>query len=235
VPALCLDCHEVDEEFADLHDGRAIGGSDCTACHDPHAAERPGLLRVNQHDPFAEGDCESCHGSANLRESFEIQMEIATLCMICHEDVEAEFEHAYHGHLSQDGSCVTCHNPHAADAEALLSARQSVLCMRCHFEEAAVRGDKERFLTHSAMDCDECHLPHGAENPLMLRSLGVELCMNCHEDSHSGGHPVGPQIIDSRTEKPVTCLSCHQMHGASFDFYLPLDPTMDLCIQCHKK
>ena len=217
-----------------MHEGRAIGGSNCTACHDPHAAERPGLLRARQHDPFAEGDCGACHLPESPTSSFALRADPATLCLGCHDEFGEEFEKAFHGHLSMKGSCVNCHNPHAADDRALLADEQSRLCMRCHFTEA-VRGEKDHYLTHSGMDCDECHLPHGGDNPRLLRSLDIDLCLRCHEDAHSGSHPVGAEVIDARTGEAVTCLSCHQMHGAPFDFYLPLDPKMDLCIQCHKK
>ena len=61
------------------------------------------------------------------------------------------------------------------------------------------------------------------------------LCGECHEEAHNVTHPVGPDVIDPRTEAAVTCLSCHQMHGARFAQYLPLNPDMELCIQCHNR
>ena len=90
-------------------------------------------------------------------------------------------------------------------------------------------------LTHDGMDCSNCHLPHGANDPQYLKEDRVAICADCHEAAHSAGHPVGPDVIDARTELPVTCLSCHQLHGAPFEKYLPLSPDMDLCVQCHKK
>ncbi len=42
-------------------------------------------------------------------------------------------------------------------------------------------------------------------------------------------------IIDKRTDKEVTCLSCDEMHGSDFPEYLSLNPNADICVQCHKK
>ncbi len=76
---------------------------------------------------------------------------------------------------------------------------------------------------------------HGATNDMYLRTTMPELCSSCHEGAHRSSHPVGPEVIDPRTEQMVTCLSCHQLHAAPFKQYLPLDPGRDLCILCHKK
>jgi predicted CXXCH cytochrome family protein len=231
VPALCFDCHETDQAFATAHRGRDIRGADCTACHDPHSGRLAGLLRANQHAPFAGGDCERCHGESG---SFVIQADVKTLCIDCHRGIESFERATYHGHLTHGESCLNCHNPHASNAGALLAAEQKVLCMRCHFNEPG-RKDKKEYLTHGGMECSECHTPHGSENARYLTSVDVDLCARCHPRAHQVSHPVGPDVIDRRTGDPVTCLSCHTMHGSDFEYYLTLDPKMDLCIQCHQR
>jgi predicted CXXCH cytochrome family protein len=204
--------------------------SDCRACHDPHAAGKKGLLRANQHSPFAGGDCNSCHTGT----AFAIQGDVKSLCVKCHQGAKEFAKSAHHHNLDDEASCKNCHNPHASDTGSLLAAKQQVLCMRCHFNEP-VRKEKAAYLTHGGMDCTECHLPHGADNPRYFATDEIQLCSRCHEDAHRVSHPVGPEVIDARTEKPVTCVSCHQLHGPDFDKYLPLDPSMDLCIQCHRR
>jgi predicted CXXCH cytochrome family protein len=154
--------------------------------------------------------------------------------MKCHRGVEEYGKTEFHAHLDTEESCLACHNPHASNAEALLAAEQRVLCMRCHFNEEG-RRDKETYVTHGGMDCSNCHTPHGAENPKYLATLDVDLCSRCHERAHRVSHPIGPDIIDPRTEMPMTCLSCHRLHGSEFEDYLALDPSMDLCIQCHQR
>lgn len=234
VPALCQDCHTQDRAFTAAHGGHAVGDSDCTACHDPHAADLKGLVYANQHSPFSSGNCATCHGNLDQTGSFAIATGVQELCLRCHRGVQ-EFEtKTYRHNLDQEDSCGLCHNPHASPTNSLLAADSTILCMRCHFNEPGPKA-KSDFLTHDGMDCLECHLPHGAENPTYLKSIEVDLCAGCHEAAHRASHPVGPEVIDARSGEAVTCLSCHQLHGADFEYYLPLSPEMDLCIQCHKR
>jgi len=233
VPGLCFDCHSNDGAFGRAHEGRDIGDADCTACHDPHAADRQGLVHANQHAPFAGGNCATCH--AETGGSFAFTGDVQELCLRCHLGV-AEFEQARHHHnLDDPRSCLLCHEPHAAAGSRLLAAEQTTLCLRCHFDEAVDPEQRRHVLTHEGMTCTECHLPHGADNTSYLKTRQVELCVGCHDRAHQASHPVGPEVIDARTGESVTCLSCHKLHGAPFEDYLPLDPTMDLCIQCHKR
>lgn len=234
VPALCFECHTADASFAKAHRRRNIRESDCTACHDPHSGSLPGLLRKNQHKPFAGGECSRCHGDQTSDGTFTIAGDVKPLCNECHRGLDQFEEKAFHGHLTEGESCLSCHNSHASNVDALLAAEQKVLCMRCHFNEAG-RKEKSAYLTHDGMDCVECHAPHGSDNRQYLNSLEVDLCARCHEGAHRVSHPVGPDIIDVRTDEPVTCLSCHTLHGSGYENYLTLDPEMDLCIQCHKR
>jgi predicted CXXCH cytochrome family protein len=234
VPSLCFECHDADQGFLSAHQGRDISNSDCTACHDPHSGSLQGLLRENQHAPFAGGDCKRCHGSGGADASFAIETDTKALCIECHRGLESFEDATYHGHLTKGDSCLNCHNPHASNASALLAAEEQVLCMRCHFNEPG-RKAKQEYVTHEGMLCTECHSPHGADNASYLVTVETDLCAGCHERAHSASHPVGPDVIDERTGESVTCLSCHTMHGSDHEFYLTLDPAMDLCIQCHQR
>ncbi len=234
VPGLCFTCHDGGAGFAGTHQGRDLSASDCTTCHAPHAAELPGLLRENRHAPFAGGNCKTCHGDPAPDAGFAIAGDGRALCLRCHRGVQADLETDYNGHLDHESSCTDCHAPHAADGAGLLSAPQGVLCMRCHFEGTAEK-PKAMYATHDGMDCTECHVPHGSPETAFLTADAVAACADCHVAAHRSSHPVGPDVIDERTGEPVTCLSCHQLHGADFPQYLPLDPNMDLCVTCHKK
>lgn len=229
-PALCFDCHDRDASFVRVHSGRDVGDANCSVCHDPHAAGLKGLLRENQHSPFEDGDCATCHPSST---TFAVS-QIRPLCGDCHSEAEDFAKFEYQHNLDDERSCANCHNAHASNSQALLAADQATLCMKCHFNEPE-RKEKAAYVTHDGMDCSNCHSPHGSDNARYLNSLTVDLCVHCHEADHTASHPVGPEVIDARTEKPVTCLSCHQMHGSDFEKYLPLDPRMELCIQCHRK
>lgn len=238
VPALCLNCHEPDEQFSVSHESPEIQHADCRTCHDPHATETKGLLRSNQHAPFADGNCDVCHEQSSGAKAFAIKNTPERLCKMCHRDVgktEMATATTYRHSETRESYCVDCHNPHTSDVEHILIAGQSVLCMRCHFNTANHSKKSSEYLTHEGQDCSTCHNLHDADNETLLISQGSDLCAGCHQRAHSVSHPLGEDVIDPRDNKPMTCLDCHQMHGADFDLYLPLDPKMALCIQCHKR
>jgi len=237
VPGLCFECHERSAKFRAAHAERDISDSDCTACHDPHASSQANLLYENQHAPFRGENCSTCHGDMDTSTAapFAIGDGIQDLCLRCHRGVADYREQTYQHIMPEPRSCDECHNPHASNSGDLLAAPQSQLCMRCHFNEADRNKPKAEYVTHDGMDCSECHTPHGGQNPRYLRVEGGTICAGCHEDAHQVSHPLGEDVIDPRTGEAVTCLSCHQLHGADFANYLPLDPDMDLCIQCHKR
>lgn len=191
---------------------------------------------ANQHPPFEDGECSSCHAAgAQSGGSFAIAGDIAATCFKCHDDIEAAKKADFKPHLERENSCTNCHNPHAANAESLLSSDQQTLCTKCHFTDVPAK-DKAKFLTHSDQNCTICHSPHGADNDRYLKNKdAMVLCRTCHENVHKGSHPMGGDFIDKRTNSTLNCLSCHRMHGSGQEFYLAFNPDMDLCIQCHKR
>lgn len=232
VPGLCMDCHQENDRMLTAHKGRSFAETDCTACHDPHASSMKGLVRENQHKPFASGNCARCHGESSS--SFAVTGGIQEMCLDCHK-TQTAYRRADNKHImTSTESCVACHNPHAANGAALLKADQIDLCMSCHFNDMP-NPDKAHYVTHDGMECVTCHAPHGNGDEQLLVTRGASLCAGCHERAHQVSHPIGDDIIDPRTGVAVTCLSCHQLHGADFTKYLPLNPDMALCIQCHKK
>jgi len=233
VPDLCVECHEDSPEVLAAHSDRSLMATDCTACHDPHASDARGLLRSNRHKPFASGDCGTCHGDLDSGGSFAIAGTMQDLCLKCHRSVQSYTEATFKHNLETEESCVSCHSPHASNGEALLADTQAEICMSCHFNDNP--GEKAKYLTHDGLDCVNCHLPHGGEDAQLLVTRGPELCAGCHESAHRVTHPIGPDVIDPRTQEAVNCLSCHQPHGADFEQYLPLNPDMALCVQCHNK
>ncbi|RKZ14654.1 hypothetical protein DRQ53_11015 [bacterium] len=230
----CRSCHEADAAMNAAHGSPALAESDCTACHDPHSSDGPGLLRSIEHGPFASGNCTTCHGDMDGRTDFRVA-DIRTLCERCHMSTRQFADFPLHHNLDHPRSCVQCHNPHASNVEALLLKRSTDLCAGCHFAEPEREKPRAAYATHDVMDCGECHVPHGGVNENYLRTLSTDLCSDCHTEAHQVSHPVGPDVIDPRTEMAVNCLSCHQLHGADFAKYLPLDPTRDLCLQCHRR
>jgi len=236
IPGICLDCHDQDAAFNAAHKGYRLENANCVTCHDPHSSSEPNLLMPNQHAPFSGGKCNMCHAPQGSGSDFALVADVKTVCTKCHKDIKNEDTLTYHHNLDDEQSCMNCHNPHASSTGSLLAARQKDLCNRCHFDgEKFAAKKKEDYITHDGMDCSNCHTPHGSNNSRYLDGDGLEVCNTCHADAHKGSHPVGKGIVDPRNNTELTCLSCHKLHGADFDPYLPLDPQMDLCIQCHRR
>ncbi len=236
VPQLCFDCHPQNAQFAAVHKGYNLQDADCSTCHDPHASPSRGLLMANQHPPFEEGECSSCHGGgAQAGSSFAIAGSIEGVCFECHDDIKSAKTAEFHAHLGGDRSCGNCHNPHASNQGGLLSSSQQTLCTKCHFSDVPAK-EKAKYTTHPGQDCTICHSPHGADNARYLADPDpMKLCKTCHADVHKNSHPMGPEFIDKRTNAQLDCLSCHKLHGSDHSFYLAFNPDMDLCIQCHKR
>jgi predicted CXXCH cytochrome family protein len=234
IPGLCFGCHKPNPALTAAHQGFDIDQADCTTCHDPHGSSLASLLMPNQHAPFKAGRCNSCHAPAKGGR-MTLTGDVKATCGKCHQGVLKQASATYHHNLAAPRSCLNCHNAHASSAPWLLAAEQKDLCLRCHFKGDAYKGKKETYLTHDGMDCSQCHTPHGSDNSTYLVSTGIELCTGCHADAHKGSHPVGEGVIDPRTKTQMTCLSCHKLHGAAFKPYLPLDPSHELCLQCHRK
>ena len=235
VPNLCFSCHKQDAPFAAAHKGYDLSKANCITCHDPHSSERPKLLMANQHAPFKAGQCVSCH-TAGAGSAFALVSEPKTLCLKCHKQIQENMDLPYRHNLTDERSCLNCHNPHAAPASPLLAAGQKDLCFRCHFKGENYKDkSREQYVTHSGMDCSNCHTPHGGDNAKYLKSVGEDLCRGCHPSAHKGSHPMGGDVIDPRTNTTLVCTGCHELHGADFKPYLPLNPARELCLQCHKK
>jgi predicted CXXCH cytochrome family protein len=189
----------------------------------------------NQHAPFAGKKCETCHKQGG-ESAFALVSDVKSLCTRCHSSVRDDANTSYNHNLGDERSCLNCHNPHASSQDVLLAGTQQSMCTGCHFKGEEYEGKtRESLLTHKGMDCTNCHRPHGSPNEHYFVRPVVELCADCHERAHRSTHPIGPEVIDPRTGVQVTCASCHQLHGADFDPYLPLSPEMDLCIQCHTR
>ncbi len=109
---LCVACHDIEDgNFEGFHQN--LIPSSCVSCHNPHGSPEERLLLSNQHPPFMERECESCHqrqDKAGLR--------LDTVCLECHEQPEPSGGHsdsAISGKL-----CIDCHSPHASERQYLL-------------------------------------------------------------------------------------------------------------------
>jgi predicted CXXCH cytochrome family protein len=227
---LCLECH--DPASADLRKAHPVpvANADCSSCHNPHASPQAKLVRSEPHQVFA--TCGRCHDTGG-----KLLAPPAELCLRCHADVQkaAALPDAHPG-LANPRACLACHTPHTSDRPQLIrGASERDVCLTCHQE---IQSRQETSLSvhpesGEAGACSACHLGHRSEQKSLLESAPAELCRSCHEDHSTFAHPMGAGVIDPRSGKELSCLSCHSPHGTQFPSLLTDSPQRSLCVQCH--
>jgi len=223
----CLLCHRETSEFP------------ATAIFDtPHAA------RLDPEAPFAQLQCESCHGPSEDHAMAERHGEFVApgrvfgtnsptpaqtqneVCITCHET---------HGRLGWFGSrheaaqvsCASCHQIHRAQDRVFNALAQQEACFTCH---AKRRADTFKASSHplrfGEMSCSSCHDPHNGNNDFLLRESTVnETCYTCHAEKR------GPFLWE-HAPASENCTLCHQPHGSNHPVLLTRRPPL-LCQQCH--
>ena len=222
---LCLGCHPSTPSLRKQHLNRSLKGMDCLECHHPHNSEHNALLRDNRHQPFSDGQCQSCHNRNND----------INLCLNCHpqvmESFNGQFSHRVNGR--QTNSCFNCHNPHASRQAGLIKQAPGRACRQCH-ESKFVRREKSLHLHPQADQCVNCHQLHSSDASAMRKNDDDSACVNCHESHSNFSHPMGEQALDPRNGKPMDCISCHDpCNGTMYKYNLRGTSDKGLCIMCH--
>ncbi len=156
---LCAQCHVGGPYgYRDDHQGFSVAATDCAACHPPHTAARPKLLRASLHPDL---DCATCHETA-ADTATAAPAGGAAICLDCHDLPSFSWEGSVHPPAAE-GACLDCHDPHTSDHAPLLLAAEQELCGSCHGEVAeAVAGDHAHEI---AADCACCHAGHESGFP----------------------------------------------------------------------
>ncbi len=229
-PALCTQCHDLAKpEIEKAHKNIDVSGATCTSCHAPHSSSKASLLNAVVHEPFADGDCETCHEIAKTPAGLsKVSAVSATLCYDCHDDKQSG-----KGHQHVEGvACVTCHRPHSSPSEHLLD-HPSTLCQGCHGDvlEPKTASATTTVFVHkpaAAGRCRDCHKMHDSPGAPLLASTEKELCSTCHASVQARK--------GDRTQHPPfgkgECSRCHETH-ASTEPHLLKDAEGELCTSCH--
>jgi predicted CXXCH cytochrome family protein len=139
-----------------------------------------------------------------------------------------------HAPLESEKACTTCHSPHTSKRAPLLSNSQANVCGTCH--EANVRSIQTATHTHPEQEgeaCTSCHDPHSYEQGGTEIELVTRACLKCHTHREHADHPMGADVLDPRTSRPLMCTSCHDAHGSEYRKFMVDDPGGRLCVQCH--
>lgn len=206
--------------------------ANCRQCHSDK--EKAGV----KHQPFAAGECASCHAPVKdkrhpeQRESIALAAKGSKLCIQCHDALDTARN--VHGPVAS-GDCTHCHDPHRAPNQKLLKDVGITLCLNCHENKFT-----QKHLHGPVADgnCLICHDPHQSDNPYLLKMGLPSLCFSCHDAGVMSNKSVHGPV------KKGNCLACHDPHGSPYRkhlrkdfpeaFYLPYSPAnFALCFDCH--
>lgn len=226
------------------------GALSCLGCHNqdsaPQILQTAHAVRADSRTPFADHDCESCHGAspehrrqpripvtvvfngvtADVEESPVATQNQA--CLSCHES-GARMHWRGSAHDFAELPCTACHDIHARQDSVLATITQPNVCFGCHVEQRAqLQRRSHHPVREGLMTCSDCHNSHGsvADNLLSASNL-LEACTECHAEKR------GPFLWE---HQPVSedCTNCHNPHGSTQARLLSVRQPF-LCQGCHQE
>lgn len=168
VKELCTGCHPTskimpakDENGKKTTAHAPVQNGMCTACHNPHAADQPALVKDR----------------------------LENTCFLCHGNVEAETQRPLQHKPMATGNCLLCHKAHASANEKLMARPPLEQCQPCHSSQmkfthpVGMKGDKPVIdpTTKKMLTCARCHAVHGANVRGLLPVEEDDLCRGCHK------------------------------------------------------
>lgn len=242
-PAMAQTQDAQDQQFA------VRGADTCLTCHNnPTVNSVLDTKHGNSsipNSPFANRDCESCHGASpdhvsgmlspavvfgeggSRFEASDIQVQNQA-CLSCHESGERVLWTAS-VHESADVACVSCHIIHAGPNATASLLPDLDTCLSCHLEKRSqINRRSHHPLREGLMTCNDCHNPHGSDaQALLAKSTVNETCETCH------GEKRGPFLWE---HQPVSedCTTCHNPHGTTQPSMLSVRQPF-LCQGCHSE
>ncbi len=212
---------------------------------------------ASSHAPYAAGDCNICHQSADPKQPGPVTRRGPALCLECHDEFAGILKRP-HPHAPAVADCTHCHNPHNATQPKLVLDAPRVMCTRCHAGIKEILGSAS--VQHGALaegrQCLACHDPHASAVERLLLQLPFDLCVGCHAsdalvDAKGRKLQNTKAWLDANREwhGPIAakdCSACHEPHGGGHfrllkadyppEFYAPYDErTYALCFSCHNE
>ncbi len=227
------------------------GADTCLKCHDEDSKfpvmaifKTPHGQRADARTPFAQLQCESCHGPgaehARKKPAGDPQGPIRSFgahattapeqqdgaCLQCHAGA-SRTHWSGSAHEGANVPCASCHLVHAATDPVRGATTQTEVCGTCHARQrAASLASSAHPLRDSRMSCSDCHTPHGSAADALLAGPTVnDTCYSCHADKR------GPFLWE-HAPAAEDCTLCHAPHGSPHRSMLVQRPPL-LCQQCH--
>ena len=165
----------------------ADGADSCLVCHSGEkmraVSESAHGDRENPLTPFAQHECESCHGPGSIHVSRA---------------------HGGKGHppLTNFG-----YRRGAASRDQQVEA-----CLDCHSDESSgIKVVPFRGILHDKwiINCSSCHQVHVESDPVLDRPRQAEVCLACHMSQKTEHRKVGNRVPDFDR---MGCAGCHRVH-----------------------
>lgn len=225
------------------------GDKTCLKCHDELPItliyQTPHAQQADPDSPFAQQQCESCHGASpqHIPTPLESERKPAPTisfgpqsttpiaeqnqsCLNCHQK-ELLMQWPGSKHQFADISCASCHKLHVREDDVLIRQNQATVCFACHGEQRAQLYRRSRHPIKEAKTiCSDCHNPHGSNGEhLLVADTLNETCYLCHAEKR------GPFLWEHPPAQE-NCSICHTPHGSTQP-YLLNNRAPFLCQECH--
>ena len=212
--------------------------------------------RSNPHAPFAQKECESCHGRGSIHvsqsrrgkgrapmiaygEDAHSSIETQTkTCLDCHKKIHDGFPDLSWDamvHNEDSTTCSVCHQIHIDDSERRTHANQINVCLNCHDQanhDAPSIGWHGSFHANDDVTCSSCHRMHVAGSLLDDTHTLTANCDACH--SKGAGHLEAIVWHDSvHALEELSCSNCHAVH-AQANPILDRQVQAEKCYSCHE-
>ncbi len=225
----CKDCHKFRRGKYDFKKN-VPARADCTTakCHGNKLASMEYV-----HGPVGAGVCVSCHNPHGSFRARQIARDDRTLCMVCHQAKEEEFNKKV-VHAPVEEGCSTCHDPHQSAKRFQLKGKGkgksvSALCFNCH--DKTIFSRKFQHGPVGVGDCIACHNAHASdvEQLLIAPKSDGQVCFQCHADRRDSFNL-------KQVHAPVKedCGQCHDPHSSDYKMQLIKEQNA-LCKDCHQK
>jgi predicted CXXCH cytochrome family protein len=111
------------------------------------------------HEGVTEGECDSCHVTADELDEGD---DLSSICYNCHD--KKDEERYVHGPVAI-GMCAACHSPHGSKEKAMLMMSAADLCIDCHNQPLTKihRGDDVE------EKCLSCHNAHTSKQQYLVK------------------------------------------------------------------
>jgi len=228
------------------------GADTCLKCHDEDSKfpvldifKTPHAIKADKRTPFAQHQCETCHGPSGehdkgrLRKDEKREPMIAfnsnshvpvaernEICSSCHQEInQSHWQGSIHD--VSNVACSDCHSVHAVEDPMRSNIAQVESCGSCHQTHQLA---SKRFSTHplkyGQMGCTSCHNLHKTDNEKMLNAETVnDTCFDCHAEKR------GPFLWE-HVPASEDCGLCHSSHGSNQTAMLT-QRSPYLCQSCH--